>query len=199
MLTSIKSHGAWWNAIFFMHPHKELHCCYVKWVHTKKSSKNAWSHWAKNEHRHTFRKSCKCLSTPILTSSRSFRKPLKTGTKSPAVSWSPRMTASSCIENASVRRTFHWNKLINERINFIDGSDEVLYFNLVVNILAGSPENNNTYKSQTTDEVSFLPPGYPGAQFQMLLLRSVLYYCSFTQNLWNRSWKTSHSSSAGIF
>lgn len=77
--------------------------CYVKNKETKQNT----CHLTKVEHRHTFRKSCKCLSTPILTSSRSFKKPLKTGTKSPAVSWSPRMTASSCIENASVRRTFH--------------------------------------------------------------------------------------------
>lgn len=80
------------------------HQCYVK---NKETKQNTSCHLTKVEHRHTFRKSCKCLSTPILTSSRSFKKPLKTGTKSPAVSWSPRMTASSCIENASVRRTFH--------------------------------------------------------------------------------------------
>lgn len=77
-------------------------------------------HLTRAEHRHTFRKSCKCLSTPILTSSRSFKKPLKTGTKSPAVSWSPRMTASSCIENASVRRTFHCN--INKSVLLIQSA-----------------------------------------------------------------------------
>lgn len=44
------------------------------------------------------------------TSSRSLRKPLKMGTRSAAVSWSPRITASSWMENASVRRTFHWGR-----------------------------------------------------------------------------------------
>lgn len=42
------------------------------------------------------------------TSSRSLRKPLKMGTRSAAVNWSPRITASSWMENARVRRTFHW-------------------------------------------------------------------------------------------
>lgn len=55
----------------------------------------------------TFRKSCKCLRTPILTSSRSFKNPLKIGTRSAAVSWSPRITASSWMEKARVLRTFH--------------------------------------------------------------------------------------------
>lgn len=97
-----------------MDTHKDLCQCYVKkQVHTKKWSITHNCTWPELK-RHTFRKSCKCLSTPILTSSKSFKKPLKTGTKSPAVSWSPRITASSCIENASVRRTFHCK--INKQI-----------------------------------------------------------------------------------
>lgn len=44
------------------------------------------------------------------TSSKSLRKPLKMGTRSAAVSWSPRITASSWMEKASVRRTFHCNE-----------------------------------------------------------------------------------------
>lgn len=55
----------------------------------------------------TFKKSCKCLRTPILTSSRSFKNPLKIGTRSIAVNWSPRITASSWMEKAKVLRTFH--------------------------------------------------------------------------------------------
>lgn len=55
----------------------------------------------------TLRKSAKCFSTPIRTSSRSLRKPLKTGTKSLPVMSSPTITASSWIEKARVRRTFH--------------------------------------------------------------------------------------------
>lgn len=55
----------------------------------------------------TFRKSYRCLRTPIRTSSRSFKNPLKIGTRSAAVNWSPRITASSWMEKARVRRTFH--------------------------------------------------------------------------------------------
>ena len=55
----------------------------------------------------TRRKSEKCFSTPMRTSSRSRKKPLKIGTKSRVVISSPRIRASSWIENASVRRTFH--------------------------------------------------------------------------------------------
>ncbi|TNN78644.1 hypothetical protein EYF80_011048 [Liparis tanakae] len=47
------------------------------------------------------------LSVTMNSCSWSLRKPLKMGTRSAAVSWSPRITASSWMENASVRRTFH--------------------------------------------------------------------------------------------
>lgn len=55
----------------------------------------------------SLRKSARCLSTPIRTSSRSLRNSQKTGRRSLATISLPTITANSCIENDSVRRTFH--------------------------------------------------------------------------------------------
>ena len=55
----------------------------------------------------TLKKSARCLSIPILTSSRSFMKPSNTGTRSACVMSSPSITANSWMEKANVRRTFH--------------------------------------------------------------------------------------------
>lgn len=57
--------------------------------------------------KHTSKKLAKCLSAPILTSSKSFIRPLKIGTKSCVATSSPTITANSCILDATVRRTFH--------------------------------------------------------------------------------------------
>lgn len=72
------------------------------------------------------------------TSSRSFRKPLKIGTRSAAVSWSPRITASSWMEKASVRRTFHWEeekKSPHEPSNFFfkkEINNQIMYSDLLI-------------------------------------------------------------------
>ena len=70
----------------------------------------------------TLRKSARCLSTPIRTSSKSLRNPLNTGTRSRVVFSSPTITASSWIEKASVRRTFHYKHKHKNKTLFIDHS-----------------------------------------------------------------------------
>lgn len=137
-------------------------------------------HWTKDEHRRTFRKSCKCLSTPILTSSRSFKKPLNTGTKSPAVSWSPRMTASSWMENASVRRTFHWNKEMNKLIN--NFHLWIIWYVPISNWQSASllDLRESIYKSKTNDSLISCTWISQNSSPQIFSLKSVPRYHSFT-------------------
>lgn len=102
-LSDISPSNSW---LYFLHgTYRNL----LWWWHKVKILNLQWhfSIFLQKDLNITFRKSCKCLRTPILTSSRSFKNPLKIGTKSAAVNWSPRMTASSWMEKASVRRTFH--------------------------------------------------------------------------------------------
>ena len=58
----------------------------------------------------TCRKLTRCLRRPIRTSSKSRSNSSKTGTRSERVNSSPSITARWWIENASVRRTFHWQQ-----------------------------------------------------------------------------------------
>jgi len=55
----------------------------------------------------TLRKSARCFKAPILTSSKSFIKPLNTGTRSSVAKSSPRITANSWMLEATMCRTFH--------------------------------------------------------------------------------------------
>lgn len=65
----------------------------------------------------TRKKSARCFRTPILTSSKSFKNPSNTGTRSLWVISSPSISAISWIEKASVLRTFHYKKTNIRRLS----------------------------------------------------------------------------------